>query len=158
VRRERAPLLGPVRHPFRCCGGVHFLRRSRSSAREPLSVLGCGGGVGSAVRGTRVDSPGEVFVLKARFCESLRATQKRHGYPAGLARDHAGGQARGYAGEGGVAMGAMGVVLLAAAVFGLLVCVRYLLLAYLLRDMVLGWVAAAALVVYVIAALVVMTS
>ena len=55
-------------------------------------------------------------------------------------------------------MGATGVVLLAAAVFGLLVCVRYLLLAYLLRDLVLGWIVAAALVVYVIAALVVMTS
>jgi hypothetical protein len=54
-------------------------------------------------------------------------------------------------------MGAMGVVLLAAAVFGLLVCVRYLLLAYLLRDLGLALIAAAALIVYVIAALVVIT-
>ncbi len=54
-------------------------------------------------------------------------------------------------------MGAMGVVLLAAAVLGLLVCVRYLFLAYLLKDRVLAVIAAAALLVYVIAALVVMT-
>jgi len=55
-------------------------------------------------------------------------------------------------------MGVMGVVLLAAAVFGLLVCVRYLLLAYLLKDRVLAVIAAAALVVFVIAALVVMAA
>ena len=54
-------------------------------------------------------------------------------------------------------MGAMGVVLLAAAVLGLLVCVRYLLLAYLFRDRLLALIAGAALIVYVIAALVVMT-
>jgi hypothetical protein len=52
-------------------------------------------------------------------------------------------------------MGAMGVVLLAAAVFGLLVCVRYVFLAYLLKDWVLALIAAAALVVFVIATLMV---
>jgi hypothetical protein len=53
-------------------------------------------------------------------------------------------------------MGAMGVVLLAATVFGLLVCVRYLLLAYLLKEWGLALIAAAALIVFVLAALVVM--
>ncbi len=54
-----------------------------------------------------------------------------------------------------IASRAMGVVLLAAAIVGLLVSVRYLLIAYLLRDRGLALIAAAALVVFVIAALVV---
>ena len=47
----------------------------------------------------------------------------------------------------------MGVALLAAAVIGLLVSARYLLLAYLLREQGLALIAAATLVVFAIAAL-----
>jgi hypothetical protein len=47
----------------------------------------------------------------------------------------------------------LGVVLVGAVVFGVLVSVRYLLLAYLVRDWDLAWVAAAALVVFGIVAL-----
>jgi hypothetical protein len=46
-----------------------------------------------------------------------------------------------------------GVVLVGAAAFGVLASVRYLLLAYLLRDRKLAWIAAAALVVFGIVAL-----
>ena len=46
-------------------------------------------------------------------------------------------------------------MLFAAAILGLLVSVRYLLLAYLFGDRVLALIAAAALVVFVIAGLVV---
>ena len=52
----------------------------------------------------------------------------------------------------------MGVALLAAAVIGLLVSARYLLLAYLLREQGLALIAAATLVVFVIAALTVMAA
>jgi hypothetical protein len=52
----------------------------------------------------------------------------------------------------------MGVALLAAAVIGLLVSARYLLLAYLLRERGLALIAAATLVVFVIAALTVMAA
>jgi hypothetical protein len=47
----------------------------------------------------------------------------------------------------------LGVVLVGAAAFGVLVSVRYLVLAWLLRDRVLALVAAAALVVFGIATL-----
>jgi membrane protein YdbS with pleckstrin-like domain len=49
----------------------------------------------------------------------------------------------------------MGVALLLAAILGLLVSVRYLLLAYLLRDRELALIAVAALIVFVVAGLVV---
>ena len=52
----------------------------------------------------------------------------------------------------------MGVALLAAAVIGLLVSARYLLLAYLLREQGLALIAAATLVVFAIAALTVMAA
>ena len=54
-----------------------------------------------------------------------------------------------------IASEALGVVLVAAAAFGVLVCVRYLLFAWLFRDRVLALVAAAAVVVFAIAALLV---
>ena len=54
-----------------------------------------------------------------------------------------------------IASRAMGVALLLAAILGLLVSVRYLFLAYLLKDWVLALIAAAALVVLVFAGLVV---
>ena len=52
----------------------------------------------------------------------------------------------------------MGFALLAAAVIGLLVSARYLLLAYLLREQGLALIAAATLVVFVIAALTMMAA
>jgi hypothetical protein len=54
-----------------------------------------------------------------------------------------------------IASEALGVVLVGVAAFGVLVCVRYLLFAWLFRDRVLALVAAAALVVFAIAALLV---
>ena len=52
-----------------------------------------------------------------------------------------------------IASEALGVVLVGAAAFGVLVCVRYLLFAWLFRDRVLALVAVAALVVFAFAVL-----